>query len=69
MDPEQPPREGFPTQRPSASADAARRAELERIEAMTPMERVLEALALGDEWEELQSFVSIPSSDDARGVK
>jgi hypothetical protein len=33
-------------QRPSKSADAARRTEFARIEAMTPQERMLKALGL-----------------------
>jgi hypothetical protein len=35
--------------RPSKSADAARREEIERIRAMTPRERALLALELGEE--------------------
>lgn len=35
-------------QRPSKSADAAHQAELIRLRAMTPRERMLEALACGD---------------------
>jgi hypothetical protein len=39
--------EGLTGERPSASAEAARRAELERIAAMSPRERALLALRLG----------------------
>jgi hypothetical protein len=38
---------GLPDQRPSASADAVRRREIERTNAMTPHERMLLALSLG----------------------
>jgi hypothetical protein len=40
-----PPR-GLYGQRPSKSADAARRSQFERLEAMTPRERVLLMLSL-----------------------
>ncbi|MHA7627675.1 hypothetical protein [Corallococcus sp. M7] len=41
-----PPPRGLYGQRPSKSADAARRAQFERLAAMTPRERVLLALSL-----------------------
>ncbi|NBD10458.1 MULTISPECIES: hypothetical protein [Corallococcus] len=41
-----PPPRGLYGQRPSKSADAARRLQFERLAAMTPRERVLLALSL-----------------------
>jgi hypothetical protein len=43
-----PPTRGLYGQRPSKSADAARRREFEETFAMSPMERVLLALELGE---------------------
>jgi hypothetical protein len=40
------PTRGLYGQRPSKSADASRRAEFARIEALTPQERMLKALEL-----------------------
>jgi len=40
--------------RPSASADSARRAEIARVRAMTPLERMALALSLGQRRLELE---------------
>jgi hypothetical protein len=40
--------------RPSKSADAARRQELERIRAMTPRDRAILALELGDDMRDIR---------------
>ncbi|HEU4536842.1 MAG TPA: hypothetical protein VFS00_22120, partial [Polyangiaceae bacterium] len=44
-----PPARGLYGQRPSASGDASRRAEFAAAWAMTPRQRMVLALALGDE--------------------
>ena len=59
---EPPSRDGFYGQRPSKSHDALRERELARIAAMTARERVIEALALGEELAEL-----LPSDERSDG--
>lgn len=54
---------GLYGQRPSKSADAARRAEFARIAAMTPQERMIAALRMGDF---IRSFVSDLGEQDRR---
>ena len=46
----------FPRQRRSACADAALKAEIERVKKMPVRERMLEALALGNELQALIRF-------------
>ncbi|MGE6757029.1 hypothetical protein ACQKGO_03360 [Corallococcus interemptor] len=57
-----PPR-GLYGQRPSKSADAARRAQFERLAAMTPRERVLLALSL----KERMRYIT-PANEPAPGT-
>lgn len=59
-----PSQRGLYGQRPSKSADPARRAEFARIAAMTPTERMLKALELGDR---RKLFAALRLEPQARG--
>ncbi len=54
---------GLYGQRPSKSADAARRREFERLAAMSPRERVLLALSL----KERMRFMGVPAEPTPAG--
>jgi len=61
-----PANRGLYGQRPSKSADAARRREFERMAAMTPRERVLLALSLKERMRLLRGSAESSQAGDVR---